>query len=158
MATSDDNRALVERFYAAFAKGDAAGMNACYAPDVVFSDPAFGELRGDRARAMWTMLCGNMRDFSLTYEIADASDTTVHGNAVATYLYSATGNTVRNVMHGTFTIRDGAIVRQEDAFDIWKWSAQALGAIGKFAGWTPMVKNKIRSTALARLESFIKRT
>ena len=158
MAISDENAALVTRFYDSFSKGDAAGMNACYAPDIVFSDPAFGELRGDRARAMWTMLCGNLKDFSLTYEIREATDSTVRGRAVATYLYSATGNTVRNEMNGTFTIANGAIVRQEDRFDIWKWSAQALGAVGKFGGWTPMVKKKIRATALGRLDSFIKRT
>ena len=157
MAMYDDNAALVRRFYESFAKGDAAGMNACYAPDVVFSDPAFGELRGDRARAMWTMLCANMKDFSLTYEIREATDTTVVGRAVATYLYSATGNTVRNEIEGTFTIANGAIVHQDDRFDIWKWSAQALGAVGTFAGWTPMIKRKIRATALGRLESFIKR-
>ena len=157
MTTSDDNAALVMRFYEAFSRGDAAGMNACYAPHIVFSDPAFGELQGDRARAMWTMLCANMRDFSLTYEIREANDTTVRGHAVATYVYGATGNSVRNEIDGTFTIASGAIVRQDDRFDIWKWSAQALGPVGRFAGWTPMVKKKIRATALGRLDGFINR-
>jgi ketosteroid isomerase-like protein len=39
------NAALIERFYAAFAARDAAGMQACHYPDIVFSDPAFGGLR-----------------------------------------------------------------------------------------------------------------
>jgi len=36
---------LIERFYAAFARRDGAGMEACYAPDVRFSDPVFVDVR-----------------------------------------------------------------------------------------------------------------
>ena len=39
--------AVVNRFYEAFARGDAAGMAACYHPEATFEDPAFGPL--DRA-------------------------------------------------------------------------------------------------------------
>ncbi len=154
---SADNAALVRRFYEAFARGDATGMNACYAPDVVFSDPVFGELHGDRARAMWMMLCGGMRDFSLTYEILDASGDIVRGRAVANYLYSATGRHVRNEITGTFSCENGAIVRQDDVFDLWKWSSQALGPAGLLLGWTPFMKRKIHTMATGRLESFINR-
>jgi hypothetical protein len=35
------NEALIERFYAAFARRDGAEMEACYRPDVHFSDPVF---------------------------------------------------------------------------------------------------------------------
>jgi ketosteroid isomerase-like protein len=40
------NEALIERFYRAFQARDAATMGTCYHPDIVFSDPAFPELRG----------------------------------------------------------------------------------------------------------------
>ncbi len=149
--------AVVRRFYDAFARGDAAAMNACYASDVTFSDPVFGELHGDRARAMWTMLCGNLRDFSLTYEILEASGEIVRGRAIATYLYSATGRTVRNEITGTFLCKEDAIVRQDDVFDLWKWSSQALGPAGALLGWTPFMKRKIHTMATGRLESFINR-
>ena len=43
---SDANSALITRFYQAFQRLDAEAMVACYSPDVVFSDPAFGTLRG----------------------------------------------------------------------------------------------------------------
>jgi len=152
------NDAVVRRFYDAFARGDAVAMNACYAPDIEFSDPVFGELRGDLARAMWTMLCGGLRDFSLTYEVLESVGETVRGRAIATYLYSATGRNVRNEITGTFVCRDGAIVRQDDVFDLWKWSAQALGPAGMLLGWTPMMKKKIRTMATGRLEKFINRT
>ena len=45
------NAALIHRFYDSFAALDAAGMRACYHPDVVFHDAAFGELRGAEAGA-----------------------------------------------------------------------------------------------------------
>jgi len=149
--------AVVRRFYDAFARGDAAAMNACYASDVTFSDPVFGELHGDRARAMWTMLCGNLREFSLTYELLEASGEIVRGRAVATYLYTSTGRIVRNEITGTFLCKDDTIVRQDDVFDLWKWSSQALGLAGTLLGWTPMMKRKIRSMATVRLERFINR-
>jgi ketosteroid isomerase-like protein len=149
--------AVVRRFYDAFAQGDAAAMNACYASDVTFSDPVFGELHGDRARAMWTMLCSGLRDFSLTYEILEASGETVRGRAVANYLYSATGRHVRNEITGTFACANGVIVRQDDVFDLWKWSSQALGPAGLLLGWTPFMKQKIHTMATGRLESFTAR-
>jgi len=149
------NEALIRRFYDCFARGDAAGMNACYAPDIVFTDPVFGELRGDRARAMWTMLCKAMRDFSLTYEILSIRPTNASARCVASYVYSATGRNVRNEITTDFTFGDAAIVRQDDYFDLWKWSAQALGLSGIFLGWSPFVAGKIRSTAAERLERFI---
>lgn len=43
------NELLIERFYGAFGEGDGAAMEACYAPDVRFSDPVFTAC-GGRAR------------------------------------------------------------------------------------------------------------
>jgi ketosteroid isomerase-like protein len=36
---------LIERFYEAFQKRDGEATGACYADDVVFSDPRAGEKR-----------------------------------------------------------------------------------------------------------------
>lgn len=153
-----ENRALVQRFYDNFARGDAAGMNACYAPDVVFSDPVFGTLHGDRARAMWTMLCSGLVDFALTYEVADVGDAVGHVHWIADYTYSATKRRVRNVVDATLTFRDGLIARHDDRFDLWKWSSQALGPSGAILGWTPFVRAKIATMAAARLDAFVART
>jgi ketosteroid isomerase-like protein len=148
------NRALLERFYEGFSRGDAAAMNACYAPDIAFSDPVFGTLRGDRVRAMWTMLCGGLVDFSLAYEIGDVDDTSGHVRWVANYTYSATKRRVKNVVAGTYAFASGLIARHDDRFDLWKWSSQALGPSGTFLGWTPFVRAKIAKTAGARLDAF----
>ena len=62
-----NNEELINKFYTAFQKLDAAAMNSCYSDDIVFFDPAFGLLRGNEAKSMWEMLCKNAKDFSLTY-------------------------------------------------------------------------------------------
>ena len=59
------NESVITKFYTAFQQRDAATMNSCYNEDIVFSDPAFGLLKGDEVRAMWEMLCKNAKDFSL---------------------------------------------------------------------------------------------
>ena len=61
----DQGAAVIERFYGCFGQRDADGMAACYTDDVVFSDPAFGELHGERARDMWRMLCRNGKDLAV---------------------------------------------------------------------------------------------
>src|SRR5260370_11864314 len=48
------NAALIETFYAAFQRRDAAAMGACYGPTVTFQDPVF-TLAGSRARATWRL-------------------------------------------------------------------------------------------------------
>ncbi len=77
------NAAMIERFYAAFARRDAEAMVACYADDVVFADPVFGELRGERAKAMWRMLAGRSRDLVVTYRdvVADGETGRAHWEA-----------------------------------------------------------------------------
>ena len=47
--------ALIERPCAALAARDAAGMQACHHPAIVFSDPAFGGRRGAGAGATWVL-------------------------------------------------------------------------------------------------------
>ena len=70
------NAELIQRFYDAFQRRDAIAMVACYADDVVFSDPVFGELRGEAARDMWRMLVQRAQAFSLTFADVDANDQT----------------------------------------------------------------------------------
>ena len=65
---SQDHQALITRFYQAFQRLDAQAMADCYTADVVFSDPVFGELRGQNAADMWRMLTSRAKDFSLTFD------------------------------------------------------------------------------------------
>jgi ketosteroid isomerase-like protein len=43
------NADIITKFYTAFQKLDYQAMNSCYSDDIVFSDPAFGLLRGEEA-------------------------------------------------------------------------------------------------------------
>ena len=62
MSTLHPNELVIQKFYEAFHARDAAGMTACYDPNVIFSDPAFGVLEGGKAIAMWHMLCERAKD------------------------------------------------------------------------------------------------
>lgn len=149
------NVALIERFYGAFQKLDASAMNACYAPDVQFSDPAFPDLQGDRARGMWRMLAARAKDFSLTFSNVQADDHTGSAHWEARYLFSATGRRVHNVIEASFVLRDGLITEHRDTFDFWRWSRQALGPAGLLLGWTPLLRKKVRAQAAKGLEVFL---
>lgn len=148
------NNALIARFYEAFNRLDAEAMAACYTDDVLFSDPVFGELRGQQAGDMWRMLTSRAKDFSLTFDSVRADERSGAAHWVATYLFSQTGNTVVNDIQARFVFRDGKIAEHHDQFDLWRWSRQALGAKGLLLGWTPFVQNAIRAQAQKGLKAF----
>ena len=150
-----ENAALVRRFYEAFGRRDAAGMAACYAPDVAFRDPVFGALRGDEARAMWEMLCARGKDLRITLD--SLSEDGASARWVADYTFSGTGRAVHNVIDARFEFLDGLIARHDDAFDLWRWAGMALGPVGRLLGWTPLVQGKIRRQARAGLEAWMRR-
>ena len=145
---------IVNTFYSSLAARDGDAMAACYADEIVFADPAFGELRGRDAGDMWRMLCSSDTDLALEHHILESSDTDVRTNWIATYTFSATGNRVRNDIEATMKFRDGKIVDHRDRFGMWKWSSQALGLPGKLLGWSPPLQSKVRKTALENLAKF----
>jgi ketosteroid isomerase-like protein len=151
------NAALIERFYRAFQSRDAAAMEACYHPDVVFSDPAFPELRGREAGAMWAMLCGRAKDLEIEFGDVRADEARGSAHWEARYTFSPTGRRVHNVIDAAFEFRDGLIVRHADRFGFWRWARQALGPAGWLLGWTPMVRNRVQSEARRGLEAFLQK-
>ena len=81
-----------------------------------------------------------------------------HARWVADYRFSATGRKVHNVVDSQFKFNaDGLILRQQDKFNLWAWSRQALGVPGLLLGWTPFMRRKIRAQAAANLQKFIVR-
>ncbi|QCP53052.1 nuclear transport factor 2 family protein [Trinickia violacea] len=148
------NTEVIQRFYEAFQRRDAEAMVACYADDIVFSDPAFGELRGEAARDMWRMLVQRARDFSLTFGDVEANGQAGSAQWVARYTFSQTGRTVVNRIEARFVFRDGLIVEHRDSFDLWRWARQALGLKGVVLGWTPFVQGAIRAQARKGLDGY----
>ena len=111
------SKELVTRFYSSLQAGDGDVMAGCYADNVVFEDPAFGELHGEDAGDMWRMLCSRGSDLELDYHILEASTTAARVNWIATYTFS-TGRPVRNDIMATMRIEDGKIVDHRDDFDL----------------------------------------
>ena len=156
MADAAQNEATIERFYTAFGNLDGAGMEACYAPDVHFRDPVFGDLEGREAGAMWRMLTGNAKDLKIELPSHSAADDgTGKANWVATYTFR-TGRKVVNDINASFVFADdGRIAEHIDEFDLYKWSRMALGPLGLILGWTPIVRNSIRRQASEQLDAYL---
>jgi len=149
-----DTRALLVRFYDAFARRDGATMAACYAPDATFEDPAFA-LKGPWIGAMWKMLCERAQEFSLRYEILSVSGASARVKWIANYRFAKTGRLVENHIEADISVRDGLIVTHRDRFSFWRWAAQALGPMGMLLGWSQVLKAKVRATAMAGLKQFV---
>ncbi len=151
------NEAVICAFYDSLNRRDAAGMAACYHRDVVFSDPAFQNLQGDTARAMWSMLCARGHDLAIRYTNVQADDR--HGSAhwEATYTFGQTGRQVLNIIEATFEFEDGTIIRHTDRFNLWRWAGMALGPQGRWLGWLPPMQAAIRKNAMKGLNAYIKK-
>jgi hypothetical protein len=155
------NQDTLQRFYSAFAALDADTMAACYAPDVEFDDAVFS-LRGQReVGGMWRMLCTATRThgrdaWKLESSGLQADASTGKAHWEAHYRFSATGRLVHNRVDSRFSFNpDGLITRHVDRFDFWLWSRQALGTPGLLLGWSPFLRNKVRSQAAANLQKFL---
>lgn len=149
------NAELITRFYDSFSRGDAESMAGCYAEDIIFADPAFGELKGADAMNMWRMLIQNGKGkIKITCSDVKADSRTGSANWVAEYTFSKSGRHVINKIAARFEFENGKIVRHTDDFDLWKWSRQALGWKGYLLGWTSLMKNKIQFQANESLKKY----
>lgn len=154
----ENYEALIREFYTAFQERDADRMAACYHPEVVFNDPAFGTLYGKKAGAMWRMLVDRAGD-DLVVRYHSILVVANRGEAQweADYTFGQTGRKVYNKITANFRFQDGKIIEHKDHFNLWKWTRMALGPTGVFLGWTPIVQNKVRNTSRKLLESYMKK-
>ncbi len=150
----DVNKQRIIAFYNAFRERDYENMIACYHADIHFSDPVFTNLHGKQAGAMWHMLCQRGEDLQVTFSAVQANEQTGRAHWEATYTFS-TGRKVHNVIDAAFEFQDGLIIRHQDHFDLWRWTRMALGPTGWFLGWSSVVQNKVRETAVTSLNKFI---
>lgn len=141
-------------------------MAACYGPQTSFFDPAFAELTNGDPGRMWQMLCSQAADLQVVLDriglVAEPGKLVAPGLAMveaqwtATYTFSATGRRVVNVVTSRMQIdrEAGIIVRQDDSFDFWKWSRQALGVPGILLGWTGFLQAKVQKMARGNLRKY----
>lgn len=138
---------VLERFYAALARRDWEAMGALYHADARFSDPVFPDLDAAGVRSLWRMLLSSGTDLRVTYRVRD--ERTCAWEAV--YTFRTTGRPVHNRIVSRFTFRDGLILRQRDHFHFWRWARQALGPVGLWLGWNPLLRHRVRTTAATAL-------
>ena len=150
---------LIETFYQAFAKLDAETMVSCYHDDITFQDPAFGVLKGEKAKNMWRMLCESQKGQNFIVEsskiVADEQKGAAHWEAH--YTFGKTGRKVHNIIEATFEFKDGKIVNHIDDFSLHKWSKQALGFTGLLLGGTNFFKKKLNAQTNKLLTDFEKK-
>lgn len=149
---------LIEKFYNAFTNLDAETMTSCYHDDIVFEDPAFGILKGERAKNMWRMLCESQKDkdFKITYSNIKISEYEGVASWEAFYTFSKTGRKVHNSIEARFEFKDGKIIKHIDTFNLHKWSQQALGLKGLVLGKTKYFSNKLKVQTNRLLDNYEK--
>lgn len=148
---------IIEQFYSAFQKLDAEQMVELYHPEVEFEDPAFGKLKGNKAKNMWRMLCKSSKELEIIFSnvVFDSEKGSV--NWEAKYVFSKTGRKVHNVIRAEFEFKDGKIIKHKDNFNLHQWATQAFGLKGLFFGWTPVFKTKLNKETNKLLEIFERR-
>ena len=144
----------IAAFYEAFGRHDYEGMARCYHRDVVFTDPAFGQLRGDQARAMWQMLCRAGKDLQVHASELHVSDGRGRAHWDADYTF-ATKRKIHNSVDAEFDFADGLIIRHTDTFDFGRWTSQAFGPPGWAIGKIPVLPQIVmQQAARAQLRRF----
>lgn len=150
------HKEVIEKFYTSFSNGNSKEMIACYHDRVIFEDPVFGRLKGERVFEMWNMLLSNKsNDTTITFNNVEIVENTGRANWIATYKYGPKKRPVINNVSAYFEFKQGKIIKHVDSFDVWKWTRQALGISGYIMGWTPMMMKKIQKTTHKRLDDYI---
>lgn len=148
--------ALIHKFYTAFSEKDAEKMADCYHSDVIFSDPAFGVLKGEQVSNMWRMLCYSQKDkeFKVTYKNVQSSGNIVMADWEAFYEFGPTGRKVHNKIHAQFELKEGLIIKHTDKFNLHAWASQALGFKGWIVGGTSFFRKKLNRQTHKTLNQF----
>ena len=151
-------KSIIENFYRAFDNLDTESMIDCYHQDIKFEDPAFGVLKGEKAKNMWRMLCKSQKGKDFKVKASNIVYNNMKGTAdwEAYYTFSKTGRKVHNVISAEFEFKDGKIINHFDQFDLYKWSKQALGLKGLLLGWTTFFKKKLNAQTNKLLSEFEK--
>lgn len=148
---------VIRKFYEAFEKQDAETMVSFYHDDVIFSDPGFGTLKGERAKNMWRMLCESATDLRVESSNIKADESNGEAHWEAWYSFSQTGRKVHNIIDARFQFKDGKIIEHHDTFNLHRWAKQALGFKGALLGGTSFFKKKLHQQTGRMLDKFEKK-
>ncbi|MFK7832639.1 MAG: nuclear transport factor 2 family protein [Winogradskyella sp.] len=148
---------IIETFYTALNRCDGKAMAACYHDAIIFEDPAFGILKGDRAKAMWLMLCESQqgKGFKVEFSNIEANDNSGSAHWEAFYTFSKTGRKVYNRIDAKFEFKDGLIIKHTDTFNLHQWAKQAMGFKGLIMGRTRYFSSKLKIQTNSMLNKYI---
>ncbi|MCB0762135.1 MAG: nuclear transport factor 2 family protein [Flavobacteriales bacterium] len=147
---------IIVRFYEAFRQKDAVAMAACYHPDAVFNDPAFGYLYGDQVGQMWRMLIERSKgDLVISYYNVLQDDQKGIAKWEARYTFSLTGRRVHNKINASFEFRDGLIISHDDCFSFTRFCGMAFGWKGMMMSLLPWFRTGFRKKSRKVLEKYI---
>ncbi len=144
----------ITKFYEAFKNKDAESMVALYHEEVIFSDPAFGILHGNRAKNMWRMLIENGKDLEVNFEVISADEKKAKAHWQAKYTFSKTGRRVVNEVDAYFLFKDGLIIKHVDDFNRKEWAKQAMGLKGRLFGGTGFFRDQLYKNTKVLLDKF----
>lgn len=153
-----ENEKIINDFYSAFQLKDADRMAGLYHKDAVFSDPAFGSLKGSEIGLMWKMLCASDGELKISFSILSSEKDKVNAKWEAWYIFTKTGRKVHNKINASFTIKEALIIEHRDVFDLHKWAKQALGLKGLLLGGSSFFRKKLQSTTQKALQKFISKS
>ena len=150
-------KTIIDDFYEAFTNLDADKMISYYHDAIVFEDPAFGILKGERAKAMWQMLCESQKgkNFKVVSSNITANETNGTAHWEAFYTFSKTGRKVHNEIDAKFEFKEGLIIKHTDSFNLRKWSSQAMGLKGLLFGSMGFFKTKLQKQTNYLLDKYI---
>jgi len=132
-----DSIALINRYYDAFNRGDAEGMIACVADDVVH-DVNQGARR--TGKAAFRQFCAHMSrcykeqlEGVVVMATPDGARAAAEFNVIGTYLFAeeglppANGQTYRLPAGTFFAVRDGLFTRITTYYNLTDWLLQVAG-------------------------------
>lgn len=149
-----ENYEILKQFYHNFKYKKTNEMLSAYADNVQFSDPAFGELQGEEAKAMWRMLLERDNN-SFKMNFCDIEADKKGGTVTWEAEYRYGKNPVFNRIESRIEIENGKIVKQEDKFSLQRWASMALGAKGMALGLTPFLKPQVRKMSRKSLQKYL---
>ncbi len=145
---------VIEGFYQAFHDKDSEKMISFYHEEIIFSDPAFGTLQGERAKNMWKMLLEAGKDLKVNYSNVSFDQNIGKANWEAHYTFSKTNRKIHNKITAHFKFKEGKIIEHIDDFNLRKWAQQALGLKGAILGGTKFFRSKLQNQTNRMLDKF----
>jgi ketosteroid isomerase-like protein len=150
-----NNKKIITQFYYSFATRKVKSMQDCYAENVIFKDPVFGELHGERAKKMWEMLLARNKNIDISVEDIFVGEDTGTAKWIAKYKFGKSKRKVINKVSASFVLKDNKIIEHIDNFNFYKWAKQALGLKGFLFGWTKWFQSKVRKEVNQKLDNYI---